>query len=577
MASPFNASDRPKLVARFAVVGMSLAVLALGGLSVWSAIVTQNGAHGISRAGVQTSGHLRAIQALSLIDTTADEIEENVVANDREKLELRRAQLVLDDALARMKDGDVSDASRIANVAAPIVARLKPAIEHFLADGSGAEDELETILWELQVVLNDLDSDPSQLLASKLAGVTATERAVRATAVILIPLGLVGVVVCGWLLNLYRRRAEATMQAAIDTTAREARTDELTGLPNRRALLEELENRVERNQRFTVTLSDLNGFKRYNDTFGHPAGDALLKRLGRKLADACEGLGVAGRLGGDEFCVLFNEAVTVDAAHALLRVALGDEGEEFKITSSSGAAAVPGEAREPSAALRLADARMYAAKISMQASPELGMLGALTRMLDERHPGLGGHVEEVALLAGACAHQLGMAPDEVRLVQCAAELHDIGKVGIPTEILTKPGPLNTEEWEFLHRHSLIGERILAGIPSLDGVGALVRSSHERWDGRGYPDGLAGTDIPLGARIIAVADSYCAMTEDRPYAEARSVESTRLELRAGAGTQYDAAVVTAFLTVLDNRQAQSPAPRRAAGSVLALNGARASTP
>jgi HD-GYP domain-containing protein (c-di-GMP phosphodiesterase class II) len=170
-----------------------------------------------------------------------------------------------------------------------------------------------------------------------------------------------------------------------------------------------------------------------------------------------------------------------------------------------------------------------------------------------------------------------MAPDEVRLVQCAAELHDIGKVGIPTEILTKPGPLNTEEWEFLHRHSLIGERILAGIPSLDGVGALVRSSHERWDGRGYPDGLAGTDIPLGARIIAVADSYCAMTEDRPYAEARSVESTRLELRAGAGTQYDAAVVTAFLTVLDNRQAQSPAPRRAAGSVLALNGARASTP
>ena len=123
---------------------------------------------------------------------------------------------------------------------------------------------------------------------------------------------------CGWLLSLYRRRSEASMQAAIDTTAQEARTDELTGLPNRRALLEELEQRCEANERFTLTLADLNGFKRYNDHFGHAAGDALLRRLGRKLAAACEGRGMAARLGGDEFCVLFFEATPAEEAHALL-------------------------------------------------------------------------------------------------------------------------------------------------------------------------------------------------------------------------------------------------------------------
>ena len=411
---------------------------------------------------------------------------------------------------------------------------------------------MEEVMTELLVVLNDLDSDPSQLLATKLDSVTATESTVRATAFVLIPLGLAGVVACGWLLSLYRRRAEATMLIAIDTTAREARTDELTGLPNRRALLEELERRTEQNESFILTLADLNGFKRYNDTFGHAAGDTLLRRLGRKLADACDGLGIAARLGGDEFCVLFDPGVTAAAANAILEDALSDEGEEFSITCSSGSAAMPAEAGDPGAALRLADSRMYAAKISLHPSPEHGMFGALTRMLDERHPGLGSHLEEVAALAGACAEELGLPPDEVRAVARAAELHDIGKVGIPSAILTKRGPLGADEWEFVRRHSLIGERILIGIPSLEGVGALVRASHERWDGLGYPDFLAGTDIPLGARIIAVADSYCAMTEDRPYAEACSPESARRELSACAGGQFDPAVVKAFLRVLDDR-------------------------
>ena len=418
---------------------------------------------------------------------------------------------------------------------------------------------MERIVSELEVVLNDLDSDPSQLLTTKLASVTATERTVRATAFVLIPLGLIGVAACAWLLSAFRRRAEATMLAAIDTTAAEARTDELTSLPNRRALLEELEGRTERNEIFTLTLADLNGFKRYNDTFGHGAGDALLRRLGHKLAVACEGRGSAARLGGDEFCVLLDGKVPADEAHALLQEALGDEGEGFRITASTGVVALPEEASNSSEALRLADSRMYGAKLSANPGSDQWISRVLTRMLDERHPGLGVHAEEVALLAGSCAEALGLSPEDVRSLEKAAELHDLGKVGIPSEILTKSGTLTSEEMDFVRSHSVIGERILAGASSLEPVASIVRSSHERWDGQGYPDGLAGTDIPIGARIIFVVDAYCAMTQDRPYAQARSTRSARLELSACSGTQFDPAVVAAFLKVLDNRDT---APARA---------------
>ena len=408
---------------------------------------------------------------------------------------------------------------------------------------------------ELQVVLNDLDADPSQLLTTKLQSVTATERTVRATAFVLIPLGLAGVAACAWLLSLYRRRAEATMRSALDETAQEARTDELTGLPNRRALLEELERRTTANETFTLTLADLNGFKRYNDTFGHAAGDALLRRLGQKLAAACDGRGIAARLGGDEFCVLFDEGFPQEEADALLREALSDEGEGFRITSESGMVAVPDEAHDPSAALGLADSRMYAAKVSAHSNPEEAISGALMRMLDERHPGLGSHLEEVASLTVACAEALGLPADDIRVAGTCrrAARHRQGRH--PLAVLTKQGPLSEEELAFMRRHTIIGERILSGVPSLARVAATVRSSHERWDGNGYPDRLAGNEIPLGARLIHVADAFCAMTQDRPYAAAQSVASARQELIACAGAQFDPAVVAAFLDVLDGRTAQ----------------------
>jgi len=540
---------------------MGLAVVALGALAVWAAIVTQNGADGLSRAGVQTSGHLRAVQALSVLDTQTDALEDGVTESKLRRL--TRAQATLREAVERMETGGVAQASQIANAAGPSMRRLDPAVDRFLAgptaggdiDGE-AEEEMDDLIADLQRLLNRSGSDPSELLTSQLEGITASERTVRGTAFVLIPLGLGGVAVCGWLMSVYRRRSEATMLTALELTSQEARTDHLTGLPNRRALLEEFERRCGQAEAFTLALADLNGFKRYNDTFGHPAGDALLRRLGRQLDAACDGHGIAARLGGDEFCVLIRAEMPVDEVHALMHEALSEQGEGFHITAASGVATVPDEADDSSSALRLADNRMYAAKVSASPSAEHAMSVALTRMLDERHPGLGNHGEEVSQLAMECAVQLGLPDDTIKLIERAAGLHDLGKVGIPSAILIKPGPLSDDEWDFMRRHTLIGERILAGVPSMERVAPLIRAAHERWNGHGYPDGLVGEQIPIGARIVGVADAFCAMTEDRPYAQARSLESARAELQACSGTQFDPAVVTAFLKALDRTEAHA---------------------
>jgi two-component system cell cycle response regulator len=143
-------------------------------------------------------------------------------------------------------------------------------------------------------------------------------------------------------------------------------------------------------------------------------------------------------------------------------------------------------------------------------------------------------------------------------VRQAGELHDIGKVALPESILCKEGPLTEDEWDFIRRHTIIGERILGAAPSMQDVAAIVRASHERWDGTGYPDGISGEEIPVGARIVGVADAFCAMIEERPYAQARSRADAIAELRACSGTQFDPDIVDAFLLALGKRAAHTEA-------------------
>ena len=316
-----------------------------------------------------------------------------------------------------------------------------------------------------------------------------------------------------------------------------------------------------------LVIFDLDGFKRYNDTYGHPAGDALLMRLGANLGRAIHPYGNAYRLGGDEFCVLVvTGASSAKTIISLAAGALSEKGEGFAVRSSHGSVILPHEARDATLALRIADQRMYAQKDDRRSSATRQARDILLQILQEREPELGEHLKGVAKLAMGVATRLELEGEELDEVVRAAELHDVGKMAIPDEVLRKPGPLTEEEWAFVRQHTIIGERILSAAPALLPVAKLVRASHERFDGSGYPDGLAGDAIPLGARIIAVCDAFHAMTHARPYRPTISVADALAELQACAGTQFDPRVVTAF-----SEELATQAPRygdRSPGAVAA---------
>jgi diguanylate cyclase (GGDEF)-like protein len=327
----------------------------------------------------------------------------------------------------------------------------------------------------------------------------------------------------------------------------EATTDALSGLGNRRRLEPDLERAVS-SPGATLVLFDLDGFKGYNDSFGHPAGDALLQRLSRRLQEAADDHGgTAYRMGGDEFCLLLDgTGATVEPAIEAGLRALAEQGEGFTIVASHGTVTLPDEASDTREAMRLADQRLYSRKGGRRSSPYGQTKAALLQAMDEADRELGDHGHGVAALAVATARRLDMSAEEVDEVGRAAELHDIGKIAIPAEILRKSGPLSMEEWRLMREHTLIGERILSAAPALAPVGRIVRATHERWDGGGYPDGLAGEQIPFGARVIAVCDAFDAMTGGRPYRGPVGCRAALEELQRCAGTQFDPRVVDVFM-------------------------------
>ncbi len=345
--------------------------------------------------------------------------------------------------------------------------------------------------------------------------------------------------------------------ALLRVTRTESLTDGLTGLPNRRRLMLDLERALGtddahphgRARPATFAFFDLDGFKGYNDSFGHAAGDMLLDRLAGRLAAAVMGHGRAYRLGGDEFCVLLDGHLTADDPRMVVcGAALQEQGEGFRVGASCGAVTLPDEADNATHALQLADQRMYAAKGDTRTSSRRQTRDVLLQALREREPELHRHLRGVAALAAAVGRRLALSAEQLDEVARAAELHDVGKIAIPDEILHKPDPLDAGEWELMRQHTVIGDRILGAAPAMRPVAAIVRASHERWDGEGYPDRLAGEQIPLGARIVSVCDAYHAMTSPRPYQRTLAPEDALAELRRCAGTQFDPAVVEAFCAV-----------------------------
>ena len=352
--------------------------------------------------------------------------------------------------------------------------------------------------------------------------------------------------------------AQLELRRLLDLSREEAMTDPLTGLGNRRRLAAELEKQLPNatsEQPLHLLLYDLDGFKQYNDTFGHSAGDALLVRLSGKLTEAVSGDGAGYRIGGDEFCALVSgHPGHIEALRSAVTSALTEHGDGFSVTASHGAASLPDEATTLRQAYQLADGRMYAEKSGRSPAAARQTHDALLRMIDEWDPDVHSHGRTVARLAVAVGRDLDLSAAELDRLGKAASLHDIGKIAIPRAILDKPGPLTDDEWAFMRTHTELGERIVREAPALRDEAAVIRSSHERWDGGGYPDGRAGDEIPLAARIIFACDAFDVMTCARPYDEISSREEALIELQRCAGSQFDPRVVGALEQVLTSARA-----------------------
>jgi diguanylate cyclase (GGDEF)-like protein len=356
----------------------------------------------------------------------------------------------------------------------------------------------------------------------------------------------------------------APLRLSLDESRRLALTDELTGLGNRRLLLADLEHAISQGTDHSpaaLAMFDLDGFKAYNDSHGHPAGDALLARLGARLASAFERSGMAYRLGGDEFCVLVRGTPSeLEAALGSALEALTEEGSTVR--SSCGFVLLPREARDAASALRIVDRRMYAQKDRRRSSSKLQARDLLLAVLEQHSPDVRSHSGWVSGLARAVAEHLGADPEQIEQVGLAAELHDIGNLAGPSPVLEAPGG-HEQERELARRHSAAAEAILSAAPALAPVAQVVRSIRERVDGEGYPDGLEGEQIPLGARIVAVCDTYDALTSTGPDRLAIGHRAAIEEIVSAAGQRFDPRVVDALRAVIEHRPVARPAITTAA--------------
>jgi diguanylate cyclase (GGDEF)-like protein len=417
--------------------------------------------------------------------------------------------------------------------------------------------------------------------------------------------------------GLETRLAQAIdgISGAIAANQEAATVDKLTGVANRQSLLAALFNEVERSSRYNRPLSvafvDIDHFKAVNDTHGHGVGDVVLRGVAQAIKANLRQTDVVGRYGGEEFMLLLAETEVEDAATLTeklrdlvqrLRFAV-DPNTTISVTISIGIAGGVGQQLRVDNLVRDADAAMYSAKslgrnqTYIFAEPdddarvprapispagraravELGRAAreaataSLTSVITPL-PHYGGQPSAlIATIVSAMGYHLALGDVEIERLRIAAILHDVGKVAVPIEILEKPASLTSEEWRSVVQHPRIGQVILEQATALKDAVPIILHHHERFSGHGYPYGLRGNDIPLGARIVAVADAYDAMTHDRPYKQAMSHDQAIFELRRHAGTQFDPELVSLFCDLFGTYAPQADGRIEALTAVTAVHG------